>query len=229
MRGKQRPWRVDAGASGLIPAHAGKTTTSAFARVRAAAHPRACGENRTPLAGVHGRAGSSPRMRGKLKSTRAKFQDLGLIPAHAGKTRRPLPARFDSGAHPRACGENKRHEKGSTQRPWLIPAHAGKTWSFFRAASRVRAHPRACGENLLWRGGTEVREGSSPRMRGKLCYRCIHSGRNRLIPAHAGKTHPVSAFFFQPGAHPRACGENRDNHVHIGAHPGSSPRMRGKH
>ena len=53
-------------------------------------------------------------------------------------------------------------------------------------------------------------------------------GDVRLIPARAGKTVPRPPGCSNPGAHPRACGENR---THTAAHPiskGSSPRVRGK-
>ena len=50
--------------------------------------------------------------------------------------------------------------------------------------------------------------GSSPRMRGKLHTLQQDPLRNRLIPAHAGKTvFPVELTGLE-GAHPRACGEN---------------------
>ena len=172
------------------------------------AHPRACGENNCGLAKPAPRRGSSPRMRGKLRSARAANKARGLIPAHAGKTREPGKARSQARAHPRACGENegtwegKISGEGSSPRmrgkpppfdceppaPRLIPAHAGKTRAACLRRRPRRAHPRACGENRGdWQAG-DAREGSSPRMRGK---QPVVSWWNRsagLIPAHAGKT-----------------------------------------
>ena len=86
-------------------------------------------------------------MRGKPKGVELFRCNLGLIPAHAGKTLvdvLEVPARR---AHPRACGENNASKvcscpfKGSSPRMrgkllasigngqcvGLIPAHAGKT------------------------------------------------------------------------------------------------------
>ena len=136
-----------AAASGLIPAHAGKTTRfRRFARsIRA--HPRSRGENDDVLVRRFGGEGSSPLTRGKLFVASRRVGERGLIPAHAGKTRkRTRPP-------PEGCG--------------LIPAHAGKTsrrrW---RAWSR-EAHPRSRGENSAPRQEADVQEGSSPLTRGK--------------------------------------------------------------
>ena len=50
--------------------------------------------------------GSSPRMRGKQRILRARVVSVGLIPAHAGKTKKRYALAVDHRAHPRACGEN---------------------------------------------------------------------------------------------------------------------------
>ena len=86
MRGKPLNGLVDDAHAGLIPAHAGKTY---FGRVRllgVRAHPRACGENESLLGPGFTDAGSSPRMRGKLREAEGLSVSPGLIPAHAGKT-----------------------------------------------------------------------------------------------------------------------------------------------
>ena len=71
---------------GLIPAHAGKTGCPRRTWGREPAHPRSCGENVTGGPYSQSSTGSSPLMRGKLRSTRADAAASGLIPAHAGKT-----------------------------------------------------------------------------------------------------------------------------------------------
>ena len=110
----------------------------------------------------------------------------------------------------------------------LIPAHAGKTCLGEAVPGCRRAHPRACGENLFDAASTCWKRGSSPRMRGK--HRCIgnSAGKNRLIPAHAGKTRGLWLGQVQRAAHPRACGENHNNRGQRLGNGGSSPRMRGK-
>ena len=86
-------------------------------------------------------------MRGKRIIDIMRVNNLGLIPAHAGKTVRRNDSVGTKEAHPRACGENARLFRtylpggGSSPRmrgkhfapavegvrPGLIPAHAGKT------------------------------------------------------------------------------------------------------
>ena len=110
----------------------------------------------------------------------------------------------------------------------LIPARAGKTrqcqWSF---PART-AHPRAGGENDQGAPDHGWPVGSSPRGRGKLVRAGQPQGRERLIPARAGKT--VSAVFdlSVQAAHPRAGGENTTNQTRRRRLCGSSPRGRGK-
>ena len=72
------------------------------------------------------------------------------------------------------------------------------------------------------------RGGSSPRVRGKLVVRGGPGSLGRLIPARAGKTMPTALTVCKHWAHPRACGENKNNHYAHQLHGGSSPRVRGK-
>ena len=150
VRGKRAGCTAPPGASGLIPARAGKTVPRSGARIRSGAHPRACGENPVGRSTAARWAGSSPRVRGKpptFVTATALFR-----------------------AHPRACGENLMTQsvatmpQGSSPRvrgkpPWqledlsvpgLIPARAGKTADQVEAPVVVLAHPRACGENGLF-------------------------------------------------------------------------------
>ena len=154
--------------------------------------------------------GSSPLTRGKRPSCADDRLDLGLIPAHAGKTSSISPTSWPPWAHPRSRGENRRkrfergNEMGSSpltrgkpskairarERDGLIPAHAGKTVLSFFEVRGAWAHPRSRGENPATTGLTLGFAGSSPLTRGKLL-RPRNSPRNRrLIPAHAGKTYP---------------------------------------
>ena len=174
---------------------------------------------------------------------------MGLIPAHAGKTRRRASRRSSGPAHPRSRGENAPGVQAGTPQAGsspltrgkhvgeiaardhrgLIPAHAGKTPIVFEAANRCRAHPRSRGENIvaIWRAIGKL--GSSPLTRGKLEPGAAGPALEGLIPAHAGKTTPPPEAREPLWAHPRSRGENRD---HAGCGPvlvGSSPLTRGKH
>ena len=71
---------------GLIPACAGKTSSSPRAPSRAWAHPRVCGENFLAYFQEMRPDGSSPRVRGKLEHCLQAVHRFGLIPACAGKT-----------------------------------------------------------------------------------------------------------------------------------------------
>ena len=93
---------------------------------------------------------------------------LGLIPAHAGSTRRCAWQGGGSAAHPRSRGEHTRRAWvppiwwGSSPLtrgalacdytylvgPRLIPAHAGSTSPTSPISPGVRAHPRSRGEHL---------------------------------------------------------------------------------
>ena len=133
--------------AGLIPAHAGKTSTSNRRTGRGRAHPRSRGENRKYIGLPAVGPGSSPLTRGKPQRHCLGRVNLRLIPAHAGKTQCQSQEIVSVGAHPRSRGENARlleillHGAGSSPltrgkradhgdgpgRGGLIPAHAGKT------------------------------------------------------------------------------------------------------
>ena len=85
---------------GLIPAHAGKTSSSGRLTLGTGAHPRSRGENEEQLFDYLDTTGSSPLTRGKLVGRVDGHPDHGLIPAHAGKTTRkgcaPFPRRGSS-------------------------------------------------------------------------------------------------------------------------------------
>ena len=212
------------------------------------AHPRAGGENDVSTGKQRRYVGSSPRRRGKLIRVLLRTSGQRLIPAQAGKTRRPCRASSPTRAHPRAGGENLRQQThspssdGSSPRrrgklasigydaQWsgLIPAQAGKTPRPRRARGCPRAHPRAGGENLEGKMQEACEMGSSPRRRGKLCARGARPEARGLIPAQAGKTQARREEDRDRPAHPRAGGENTKPPTTASRITGSSPRRRGK-
>ena len=218
-RGRQR---------GLIPAHAGKTTHHRHELSRAQAHPRSRGENHPAPRGPRTPVGSSPLTRGKRPRRQYCPATSRLIPAHAGKTLRMSQYVLDRRAHPRSRGENQERPddidrpRGSSPltrgKPrlqlsellfaGLIPAHAGKTWSRWLAVSHKTAHPRSRGENVPASWDDPLACGSSPLTRGKLLSHKRKDAKERLIPAHAGKTPHSRAAGERPAAHPRSRGEN---------------------
>ena len=112
--------------SGLIPAHAGKTEGLPGPRGLPRAHPRSRGENRTRRLMTRPSRGSSPLTRGKRRLRRGRAQRHGLIPAHAGKTRRGLGGRRTSRAHPRSRGENRGPDEPSRPQWGSSPLTRGK-------------------------------------------------------------------------------------------------------
>ena len=186
-RGKLSVYRVRAARVGLIPAHAGKTRSRYSALSETAAHPRSRGENTIRPLGGGRLQGSSPLTRGKPPHLTPGSVLAGLIPAHAGKTRRTAARSWRRPAHPRSRGENpwwiadKSCAKGSSpltrgkpeadserrRSPGLIPAHAGKTPAPEPRRISAPAHPRSRGENLSPDDQALADSGSSPLTRGK--------------------------------------------------------------
>ena len=155
------------GHSGLIPAHAGKTTLTDAEQSAPAAHPRSRGENVQVTGAALDPKGSSPLTRGKPRPSRPPPRPCGLIPAHAGKTTRPTAGLTRMGAHPRSRGENVCPGVEELGCEWLIPAHAGKTEWVDAPAAAAQAHPRSRGENVHVCSLASSDEGSSPLTRGK--------------------------------------------------------------
>ena len=227
-RGKQRGRGPAIAMPRLIPTHAGKTC-------------------RTSLIWCP-QPGSSPLTRGKRGDQEAVRRRRGLIPAHAGKTDPGAGRGYDSEAHPRSRGENRRAlrpylrhggssplTRGKQRRGavavaalGLIPAHAGKTGGRRRRGRRTRAHPRSRGENAPEGARCTRSQGSSPLTRGKPHLGLEHLGNGRLIPAHAGKTRCLTGGLRPAWAHPRSRGENTAMASTVRVTMGSSPLTRGK-
>ena len=247
-RGKRGLVQILSSPRRLIPAHAGKTMPPTASLEAHRAHPRSRGENVGDFASGPGGQGSSPLTRGKRANAHRGFLTVRLIPAHAGKTC-PCRARLlVEWAHPRSRGENEYVPtngdvlEGSSPLTrgklvvnavitwWLrlIPAHAGKTSSLTDRQTPRPAHPRSRGENRAAAEQAVRAVGSSPLTRGKRAVATTDEARNRLIPAHAGKTAVVDTLIADRAAHPRSRGENQhDGPVTVEAH-GSSPLTRGK-
>ena len=212
------------------------------------AHPRSRGENLVPTQTHTGARGSSPLTRGKLGLPWDGPGRLRLIPAHAGKTFPGPVGRCDKGAHPRSRGENREEARvvvfgaGSSpltrgkrrpprrghERTGLIPAHAGKTEPSPSTRAATWAHPRSRGENSRSARSPSRSGGSSPLTRGKRSLRSPRNARDRLIPAHAGKTRVRRSDPRSCRAHPRSRGENLNKQGLETTAQGSSPLTRGK-
>ena len=105
-RGKLQILTGGASIRRLIPAHAGKTTSTTMIGTNPAAHPRSRGENPPAVAWKVWSGGSSPLTRGKPDVAGVMSHPERLIPAHAGKTSTDSTHSVLSSAHPRSRGEN---------------------------------------------------------------------------------------------------------------------------
>ena len=186
VRGAQGAHAGTGGGAGLIPARAGSTQKSDRWRKLYRAHPRPCGEHDKAYNLWRSETGSSPPVRGALHRTIRVTPPLGLIPARAGSTRKPVAAFQLGGAHPRPCGEHTLEEakayrdEGSSPPvrgapkihpkiqglAGLIPARAGSTGIRGLHTARIRAHPRPCGEHKCALALKYAASGSSPPVRG---------------------------------------------------------------
>ena len=154
---------------GLIPAGAGNTRYPRPSKSIIQAHPRRCGEHHFLYSPTVSGMGSSPQVRGTLKTPPPEIRAWGLIPAGAGNTEDLLLMSRMAGAHPRRCGEHvTKPEVGEGNRGSspqvrgtrlgvldedpvvrLIPAGAGNTNFKVIVSRSERAHPRRCGEHVF--------------------------------------------------------------------------------
>ena len=211
----------------FIPACAGNAPGRASVMARRSVHPRVCGERRVPVVVPPEKTGSSPRVRGTLRSPGLPAKHRRFIPACAGNARPPAACPPRLPVHPRVCGERLTPSRGvmadagSSPRvrgtpathgderfsSRFIPACAGNAPIPTPSRRTSAVHPRVCGERRKKGGAFLSSNGSSPRVRGTRWPPC--SSTRRLT------------------VHPRVCGERRDGHEGTYARDGSSPRVRG--
>ena len=132
---------------GIIPAHAGKTIETLAHVHNHRDHPRSRGENVNMIVCVVCDRGSSPLTRGKRIDARVFAGELGIIPAHAGKTsatRPPTPVCRD---HPRSRGENANDAPHAVPVEGSSPLTRGKPRRSAPASLPGWDHPRSRGEN----------------------------------------------------------------------------------
>ena len=171
--------------AGLIPASAGQTLADPWPRPGWGAHPRECGADTNPRRSTTGRAGSSPRVRGRLETSGLMSPSDGSSPRVRGRLRRRTVALRPSR---------------------LIPASAGQTRCANSKQSLARAHPRECGADWAQSNGYTTLDGSSPRVRGRRKRIGRYAMSTGLIPASAGQTKGATNAYTGNRAHPRECG-----------------------
>ena len=131
------------------------------------------------------------------------------------------------GSPPRVRGKESKmswHRK----RQRITPACAGKSFFCIFKKSCSKDHPRVCGEKVQFTCRSATSRGSPPRVRGKVCTHLWTVERDRITPACAGKSCPLSLHEFARRDHPRVCGEKYFAKGKPPDMPGSPPRVRGK-
>ena len=90
----------------IIPARAGPTPGHGAVPYRGADHPRSCGANQNNDRIAVILTGSSPLVRGQLRSCPYGQSTARIIPARAGPTGQSVEIQCDRPDHPRSCGAN---------------------------------------------------------------------------------------------------------------------------
>ena len=175
---------------GITPACAGKSRSQPRLPCTGRDHPRVCGE-KSPTIRPRCRfsccPGDYPRVCGEKPSTTS----TDIHPA---------------GSPPRVRGKTAQSKLGVSIYG-ITPAHAGKSGAPTLATAATGDHPRVCGEKLRIVEVGRVKEGSPPRMRGKICADVIVHIQPGITPACAGKSCSHRSFVVLLRDHPRACGE----------------------
>ena len=141
-----------------------------------------------------------------------------------------------------------RRDKRKTGLLGITPACAGKSVIWLVWIIRRRDHPRVCGEKTERVLPGCIRQGSPPRVRGKVQHLVDGDGNPGITPACAGKSSPPGSSLSSHKDHPRVCGEKaralKPWHCELGSPrvcgeksseyvlgisvTGSPPRVRGK-
>ena len=212
---------------GIIPAHAGSTSSWLSRYILFQDHPRSRGEH--------------------LDVYRSGRVLVGIIPAHAGSTIFLPASRPEPEDHPRSRGEHlfsllqalqplgsspltrgaRRSRRDCQGVPGIIPAHAGSTSAYRHHCPMRRDHPRSRGEHYNAQLNKSLNAGSSPLTRGARGIETEIPSTEGIIPAHAGSTNGESHIPRPSRDHPRSRGEHGSVSELCINVVGSSPLMRG--
>ncbi len=152
--------------------------------------------------------GSPPHTRGKVDGLLQESLEVGITPAHAGKSKQFYILPQVSRDHPRTRGEkpvqqniagvnlgSPPHTRGkdvlrrrNLRKHRITPAHAGKSRTPWRRRNLHRDHPRTRGEKDAVHLVAQGVQGSPPHTRGKGNARRNHIYFFGITPAHAGKS-----------------------------------------
>ena len=191
-------------------------------------HPRTRGEKFVFQVHLLPFRGSPPHTRGKVDICVVMVYNVGITPAHAGKSVKGLYYFLFVKDHPRTRGE-KLFSSHAHLYPVGSPPHTrGKVTFNGKPVLDTQDHPRTRGEKTL----TELRSstilGSPPHTRGKVSTAPVFPCYLRITPAHAGKRLPCRCFGLSLWDHPRTRGEKFVRNHCKRRNIGSPPHTRGK-
>ena len=146
LRGTHPPSSRASSRRRFIPAPAGNASRAPAWMCRFAVHPRACGERSSRIHETASEPGSSPRLRGTRRASRAARVSFTVHPRACGERCTSPSTRTETvGSSPRLRGtRSDQHADGQDER--FIPAPAGNALSAAFRKQIPTVHPRACGE-----------------------------------------------------------------------------------
>jgi len=131
------------------------------------------------------------------------------------------------GSSPRVWGRRFKKEK-KIGKDRFIPTCVGKAEQTANTASLSTVHPHVCGEGLSLRPKWQIRNGSSPRVWGRLNTQSHAGNRPRFIPTCVGKASVTRLKSATLSVHPHVCGEGGSQAGKQQALCSSSPRVWGR-
>mgnify|MGYP006882881248 CR=1 FL=1 len=146
VRGKARHLVRGAVKRGITPACAGKREPPPAFRACGRDHPRVCGEKRAARRAAAGRAGSPPRVRGKVNDIRFRKTNSGITPACAGKSTKQEKQQGKARDHPRVCGEKVVFAGLGEQLPGSPPRVRGKVEKGLKKPLKCGITPACAGK-----------------------------------------------------------------------------------
>ena len=191
VRGTHTPYTPLRTCWRFIPACAGNSPDWLHKRGDKTVHPRVCGELAMASAIADTTAGSSPRVRGTLRMSMARFRTLTVHPRVCGELQRAAGADLrDLRFIPACAGNSPRHSALKRLNCGSSPRVRGTRTLARRHRGPVRFIPACAGNSHAASGRGDVYYGSSPRVRGTRAEADRGPAGRRFIPACAGNSAP---------------------------------------
>ena len=173
-------------------------------------HPRVRGEKAHADPTHLWRAGSPPRVRGKVSAGGRDARQPGITSACAGKRSSCASTRLVARDHPRVCGEKRPCRARKMQGAGSPPRVRGKAPAGPARTACTGITPACAGKSVSRHSLSTSTSGSPPRVRGKDTSSNPVQNRVRITPACAGKSSASRKTAGTFWDHPRVCGEKHN-------------------